>query len=227
MKRKKASPQPLSRRRGAFLSPPHSGGGREGAVLSAYQQNDFIAKFVGQFDAAKGEAAAPRGHFVGVHRVEDVGELFDFVVGIAVGGAILEAVEFLVVKIFDGFHGGLHRAKLFALRRFGRASGAVALAHDNGFFGAVGATIFAENKGENAQRQQRNQGYQCIVYHIFKGIYAPHPSGGGWEGAWNPMFFKSCQKVGYDFVTTSGFLMEIDGNFSANGANESAIRWSS
>ena len=148
------------------MSPPHSGGGREGAVLSAYQQNDLIAQFVGQFDAAKGEAAAPRGHFVGLHRVEDVGELFDFVVGIAVGGAILEAVEFLVVEIFDGFHSGLHRAKLFAFRRFGRARGAVALAHDNGFFGAVGATIFAENKGENAQRQQRNQGNNYKIHNL-------------------------------------------------------------
>ena len=155
---KKPHPQPLSRRRGAFLSPPHSGGGREGAVLFAYQQNDFIAKFVGQGDAAQGEAAAPGGHVGSLHRVEDVGELFDFVIGIAVGGAILEAVEFLVVKIFDGLHGGLHRADLLALRRFGRASGAVALANNNGLFGAVGATVVAENVGDGAEGEQGYEG---------------------------------------------------------------------
>lgn len=180
------TPNPSFRRRGLLLyafSCDSRRRGPFGAVLSAYQQNDLIAKFVGQFDAAQGEAAAPRGHFVGLHRVEDVGELLDFVVGIAVGGAIFETVEFLVVEIFDGFHGGLHRAKLFAFRRFGRARCAVALAHYNRFFGAVGATIFAENKGENAQRQQRNQGYQCIVHHHFKVFFTPHPSGGGWEGA--------------------------------------------
>lgn len=121
------------------------------------KQDDFIAEFVGQVDAAQGEAAAPRGDFVGLHCVENVGELLDFVVGITVGSAIFEAVEFLVIEIFDGFHGRLHRAYLLTFWRFGRASGAIALANDNRLLGAVSTAVVAENIGNRAQRQQRNQ----------------------------------------------------------------------
>ena len=74
--------------------------------MSAFGQHvSLVLELVGKADAAQAEALQPVLDFFRAHGVHHFGELCGFVVGVTVGLAATETVEFLVVKILYVGHG--------------------------------------------------------------------------------------------------------------------------
>ena len=65
---------------------------------------------LGELNATQLEATHPGGHFVGIEREKDVAELLDFALLVGAGTATLEAVQLLVIEVFDTLADGSQQA---------------------------------------------------------------------------------------------------------------------